>query len=134
MALKRLEASHYVAIAWLALPKQGGKTIEEIAKEAGVHRSTIFEWKKDPLFEKELKTQMVRNSQDKLPELIASLSDIAIRDGNAAMAKLALQINGLLTDKVEVETKGNADTADVAAMKERIQAYKARLKTEESDS
>nr|WP_313783878.1 hypothetical protein [Paenibacillus larvae] len=41
-----------------------------------------------------------------MPELIDSLTEIAIRDGNAAMAKLALQINGMLTDRIEVETTG----------------------------
>jgi hypothetical protein len=127
---KQLTQEQYDAIAWMAQPKRGGKTYDEIAQIVGVHRSTLFEWKKNPVFEAELKRQMVRNSQDKLPELIESLADIAIRDGNAAMAKLALQINGLLTDKVEVETK-NADGTDITALKERIEAMK-RSKSDES--
>lgn len=127
MAFKSLSAEHLIAIQWLALPKRGGKTIEEIAELCGVHRATIFEWKKDPLFESELKRQMVRNSQDKLPELIESLSAIAIRDGNAAMAKLALQINGLLTDKVEVEAKvsDSTDTTELLAKIERLKRQKS---------
>lgn len=121
---RTLTQEQYDAISWLAQPKKGGKTYDEIAQIIGVHRSTLFEWKKNPLFEAELKRQMVRNSQDKLPELIESLSEIAIRDGNAAMAKLALQINGLLTDKVEIETKDSGDT-DVEALKQRIEALRA---------
>lgn len=130
--MTRLTTEQLVAIGYLAQPKRGGKTYEEIAEICGVHRSTIFDWKKKPEFEAELKRQMVRNSQDKLPELIESLADIAIRDGNAAMAKLALQINGLLTDKVEVETKQTGDT-DIEALKARIQALKER-KSETEDS
>lgn len=126
---KSLTQEQYDAIAWLAQPKKGGKTYDEIAQIVGVHRSTIFEWKKNPLFEAELKRQMVRNSQDKLPELIESLSEIAIRDGNAAMAKLALQINGLLTDKIEVETKDGGET-DIEALRQRL----AALKAQKSDS
>ena len=126
---KSLTQEQYDAIAWLAQPKKGGKTYDEIAQIVGVHRSTIFEWKKNPLFEAELKRQMVRNSQDRLPELIESLSEIAIRDGNAAMAKLALQINGLLTDKIEVETKDGGET-DIEALRQRL----AALKTQKSDS
>ncbi|WP_149093410.1 phBC6A51 family helix-turn-helix protein [Paenibacillus terrae] len=120
---RQLTQEQYDAIAWMAQPKRGGKTYDELAEIIGVHRSTLFEWKKNPVFEAELKRQMVRNSQDKLPELIESLADIAMRDGNAAMAKLALQINGLLTDKVEVETK-DAGSTDIEALKARIAALK----------
>ncbi|MCU6709338.1 phBC6A51 family helix-turn-helix protein [Paenibacillus sp. J5C_2022] len=129
--MKTLNTEHYAAIRYLALPKSERPTVDEIAAEVGVHRSTIFEWKKDPLFEAELKRQMVRNSTDMLPDLIESLPKIAIRDGNAAMAKLALQINGLLTDKVEVETKGVVDT-DIEALRQRIESLKAERKAEGS--
>lgn len=128
---RQLTQEQYDAIAWLAQPKKGGKTYDEIAEIIGVHRSTLFEWKKNPVFEAELKRQMVRNSQDKLPELIESLSEIAIRDGNAAMAKLALQINGLLTDKIEVETK-DAGGTDIDALKQRLEALKAQ-KSEDAE-
>ncbi|WP_337102348.1 phBC6A51 family helix-turn-helix protein [Paenibacillus sp. YIM B09110] len=129
MAFKSLNTEHYVAIRYLALPKSERPTVEKIAEECGVHRATIFEWKKDPLFDTELKRQMVRNSTDMLPDLIESLPKIAIRDGNAAMAKLALQINGLLTDKVEVETKDSGGT-DVEALAKRIAALQKRKDTE----
>lgn len=129
---KTLTTEQYVAIRYLALPKSERPTVDDIARECGVHRSTIFEWKKHPLFEAELKRQMVRNSTDMLPDLIESLPKIAIRDGNAAMAKLALQINGLLTDKVEVETKDSGST-DIEALRQRLDALKRRSSTEESD-
>jgi len=67
-----------------------------------------------------------------LPDLIESLPKIAIRDGNAAMAKLALQINGLLTDKVEVETKDSGST-DIEALRQRLDSLKKRVSAEESD-
>ena len=126
---KTLNAEQYVAIRYLALPKSERPTIDKIAEECGVHRSTIFEWKKCPTFDAELKRQMVRNATDKLPDLIESLPRIAMRDGNAAMAKLALQLSGMLTDKIEVETKGDGST-DIEALKQRI----AALKTAQSDT
>ncbi|KKO54503.1 phBC6A51 family helix-turn-helix protein [Paenibacillus sp. DMB20] len=122
---RSLTQEQYDAIAYMALPKKGGLTYDQLAEKIGVHRATIFEWKKNPAFEAELKRQMIRNSQDKLPELIESLADIAIRDGNAAMAKLALQINGLLTEKVEVETKDSGGT-DIDALRQRLEAFKAQ--------
>lgn len=124
MAIKTLNTEHLVAIRYLALPKSERPTVDDIAVEAGVHRSTIFEWKKDPVFDAELKRQMVRNATDKLPDLIESLPMIAMRDGNAAMAKLALQLSGMLTDKIEVETK-DTGTTDIDALKKRIAALKS---------
>jgi transposase-like protein len=123
MALKRLNTEHLIAIKWLALPKKGGKTIAEIAQIAGVSEQSIYNWRKDPLFERELKREMIRSSQDQLPELITSLSEIAIRDGNAAMAKLALQINGMLTDKVEIETKESVGSIDYDALDNEIATF-----------
>lgn len=130
MALKRLNTEHLTAINYFSLPNKGGKTNEEIAKICGVSRQSIQNWRNDPLFERELKKQMVRNSQDRLPELIESLSEIAIRDGNAAMAKLALQINGMLVDKVEVESKDATNKIDYEGIDKDIASFEERIKEE----
>ncbi|WMW41357.1 phBC6A51 family helix-turn-helix protein (plasmid) [Bacillus cereus] len=131
MALKRLNTEHLTAINYLALPNKGGKTNDEIAKICGVSRQSIQNWRNDPLFERELKKQMVRNSQDRLPELIESLSEIAIRDGNAAMAKLALQINGMLVDKVEVESKDATNKIDYEGIDKDIASFEERIEEED---
>jgi transposase-like protein len=131
MALKRLNPEHYIAIKWLAQPRKGGKTIKEIAELCGVSEQSIYNWRKDPLFERELKKEMIRRSQDKLPELIDSLAEIAIRDGNAAMAKLALQINGMLTDKVEIETKQSTADIDYDALDDELDAFEETLTKED---
>jgi predicted transcriptional regulator len=125
MALKRLNTEHYIAIGYLALPKKGGKTVAQIAEECEVTERTIYNWLKEPLFEKELKAEMIRNSRDKLPELLASLAEIAIEDKNAAMAKLALQVNGMLTDKYEIEAVDNGKGIDREAIKERLERLRA---------
>ncbi|WP_225315581.1 hypothetical protein, partial [Bacillus safensis] len=101
-----------------------------IAKICGVSRQSIQNWRNDPLFERELKKQMVRNSQDRLPELIESLSEIAIRDGNAAMAKLALQINGMLVDKVEVEAKDATNMINYDELDKDIASFEERIEEE----
>ena len=121
--MAKLTAEQYVAIEWLSQPKKGGKTFEEIAEICGVHPNTIGNWRKDKTFDAELKRAIVRNNSARLPELVESLTEIAIRDGNAAMAKLALQVNDMLTDRVEVDTK-NTEGTDLDALKQRIEALK----------
>jgi hypothetical protein len=128
---KTLSADQYVAIEWLSQPNRGGKTYEEIAQICGVHFNTLGNWRKDAFFDRELKRTIIRNNSDRLPELVSSLTEIAIRDGNAAMAKLALQVNDMLTDKIEVDTKESAIT-DVDALRQRIAALQKRDEAEDS--
>ena len=52
MALKKLNAEHYIAIGELALPKAMRKTTAEIAELAGVSERSIFNWKNVHIVEK----------------------------------------------------------------------------------
>lgn len=127
MAIKQLNASHYIAIYELAKPNSTRLTQEEIAALAGVHRTTLHAWRKDPLFTRELKQQIVRGTIDKLPDVFAAIPEIIIRDGNAAMFKNLLQVHGMLTDKVEVT---NVDEAGSTIDREALKAKLAKLKGE----
>ncbi|WPS88830.1 phBC6A51 family helix-turn-helix protein [Brevibacillus halotolerans] len=120
MAFKSLNTEHYIAIGYLSQPKRSGKTMEEIAKECGVDRTTLYNWRKDPLFERELKRAIIRESIDRLPEVIESMADAAIDDKNAAAAKLVLQVNEMLTDRVEVEQRGSTDVPDIEELKRMV--------------
>ncbi|MCD9024326.1 phBC6A51 family helix-turn-helix protein [Cohnella silvisoli] len=122
--MQRIETHHAIAIRWLALPKRGGKTMEEIAAECGVTKRSIYDWLKEPLFDRELKKEIVRQTTARIPEVMASLTDAVINDHNAAAAKLLLQVNGMLTDKVEIDAKVS-ETVDVEALKARILAQRA---------
>ncbi|MHA7962866.1 phBC6A51 family helix-turn-helix protein [Paenibacillus sp. CAU 1782] len=120
---KPLTAGQTIAIEWLSLPAKGGKTYEQIAELAGVTARTVENWRKDDSFDRELKRAIVRNNSGRLPEVITSLTDAVINEHNAAAAKLLLQVNGMLTDKVEVETKSDVGT-DVEALRARLEAMK----------
>jgi AcrR family transcriptional regulator len=123
--LKRLETHHMIALQILALPKRGGMTMDEIATEAGVSRRVIYDWIQDPLFDRELKKEIVRQTTARLPEIMESLTEAVIKDHNAAAAKLLLQVNGMLTDKIEVETKVS-DATDTDALRAKLEAFRAR--------
>lgn len=122
MASKTLSPEQWVAVKWLSQPRKGGKTFEEIAEICGVHVNTLYHWRKDPLFERELKREMVRNTQDRLPELMTSMIEHAIKDGNAAAAKLIMTANDMLTDKVEVTNTSDALSPD--EIRAKIEQYR----------
>ncbi|AUM66383.1 hypothetical protein C0R09_18695 [Brevibacillus laterosporus] len=117
---KRLTTEQYIAIGYLAQPQQGGKTVAEIAKECNVSERTIYNWKNDSAFEKELIARMRRNVRDMIPAVNKAMFDTAVKDGNAAAAKLLFQQVGLLTDKVEVETKANGEVPDIDELKRMV--------------
>lgn len=124
--MRALTAGQITAIQHLSVPKAERPSVDKIAEEVGVSRSTIYAWQKDPEFMAELKAQIVRNNVGELPELVGALTRMALEDKSAAMAKLALQVHGLLTDKVEVQTQASPQTTDVEALRLRIEAMKAR--------
>jgi predicted transcriptional regulator len=130
MMSERLRVEHYTAIEFLALPKQGGFTMDQIAEKCGVSRQTIHNWRKNPAFEAELKRQIIRNTQKHLPELTQAMVKHAIEQGNAAMAKLVLQMNDMLTDAVSVDEKLTV-AGDVDAMKQRREEFLKRNASKE---
>lgn len=120
MAKRRLSDKQYAAIAILAQPKRGGLTLEQVAKEVGVSRQSLNNWRNDDRFNDELKRTIMRSTIDRLPEVMQSVPDHIINDGNAAMFRTLLQAQGLLTEKVEVETSDKS--VDIDAIRERLGA------------
>ncbi|WP_151737232.1 phBC6A51 family helix-turn-helix protein [Paenibacillus tengchongensis] len=132
MALKRLEAHHLIALQWLALPKRGGKTMAEIAEQAQVSRQAVYDWIKDPLFERELKRQIARNTLDRLPEVVDAMAEAAIQDRNAAAAQLLVRMNGMLTEQVEVIT-ADVGAMDRTELDRKLAEFKARRDAVKAD-
>lgn len=117
--MAKLNDKQYAAIAILSQPKRAGLTYDQVAEQVGVSRTTLSEWRKRDDFNEELKRQIMRDTIDRLPEVMASVPDHIIKDGNAAMLRTLLQAHSLLTEKVEV-SDGTKD-ADVDAIKAEIE-------------
>lgn len=124
--MANLKAQQYEAIKYLAQPHYGGLKLEDIAERCGVSYSTLYAWRRKPEFEAELKAEIVRSTHARLPELMASMAEYAINDGNAAMAKLVLEANRMLTKQTEVSVSDSK-----AVSTEELQARLAKLKAGE---
>lgn len=129
MSSRRLSEKQIAAIEILSRPNRGGMTYDQIAKEVGVARSTLFEWKKQDYFNEALKKEIVRKTQDRLPEVFDSIIDNIIETGNAAAFRTLLQTHGMLTDKVEVN-QNNADSTKIDDIKAEIERLKQRKKSD----
>ncbi len=126
---RKLSEKQIAAITILAQPKRGGMTYDQIAEEVGVSRQTLYEWRQNA-FNDELKRQIMRNTLDRLPEVMDSIPDHIINDGNAAMFRTLLQAHSMLTDNVVVENKNGSDT-DIDEMKAQIERMRALRKDAE---
>lgn len=120
--MAKLTDKQHAAIAYLSLPKRGGLTYEQVAEEVGIDVKTLRTWRKQDGFNTELKNEIVRTTLDSLPDIMASIPQHIIADGNAALFRTLLQAHGLLTDKVEVESKGSG-TVDIDAIKARMKEW-----------
>lgn len=125
----KLRTEHYIAINYLALPRRGGLTVRELAELCEVNPQTLYNWQDNPVFAAELKRRMIRNSRALLPEMLDAAAKGVTEDRNAAMLKLLLQMNDMLTDPVNVSDKLDS-AGDVEAMQERIKEYKERASKE----
>lgn len=119
--MAKLSELQYAAIAILSQPKRGGLTLDEVAEQVGVSRQALYNWRSDDRFNDELKRKIMRDTIDRLPEVMASVPDHIIDQGNAAMLRTLLQAQGLLTEKVEVEQR-NTSEVDIEAIRARLAA------------
>lgn len=127
---RRFNEKQWAAIAILAQPKRGGLTYEQVAEKVGIARSTLQEWRKDDDFNEEIKRQVLRNAIDDLPNIYAAVPGHIIDEGNAAMFRTFVQSLGMLTEKVEMESKGGNGAVNIDEIKARI----AQMKREGSEA
>lgn len=120
--MAKLNDKQYAAIAILSQRNRGGMTFKQVAEAVGVTEMTIHNWRKRDDFNDELKRQVMRETLDRLPEIVGSMADAVIEDRNAAMARTLLQAHGMLTEKVEVASQ--TTTVDVDSIKADIERLK----------
>lgn len=109
---KRLTEEQLAAVEYLALPNKGGLTNDQIAEMVGVDRSTLYRWKNDDDFQKAVQKAVIRNVHDRLGDLYNAAIDAVVDEKNAAMFRTIIQSAGMLTEKVEVESKQSAHNVD----------------------
>jgi len=119
--MAKLNAEQYAAIAILSQPKRGGLNYEQVAEQVGIDVRTLYNWRQDDRFNDELKRKIMRDTIERLPEVMASVPDHIINDGNAAMFRTLLQAQGLLTEKVELEQR-NVGDVDIEAIRAKLAA------------
>ncbi|MEZ7173550.1 phBC6A51 family helix-turn-helix protein [Sporosarcina sp. OR05] len=124
---KRLNDRQLAAIALLAQPKRAGLTYDQVAERVGVSRQALYDWRKDDAFNAVLKREIVANTIDDLPDIMASFKEHIVRDGNAALARVLFQAHGMLTDKLEIDNKPQQSGDDhIADMKARIEQMRGQ--------
>ena len=126
--MRYLNENQYKAIELLL---QGKKNVE-IAEELGIHRNTVTNWTKEELFQSELRKGATRHGQNRLGELVLKMYDVAINEGSAAMAKLILQSQGMLSEKhiVERESPSASNGINYDKIDDEIAAFAKRLEDE----
>lgn len=123
MTAQQLTSQHHEAIALLI----EGKSQTEVAEELGIHRNTVGNWVRDNVaFDKAYKDAIRRITHRRMPELMNAMMETAISEGSAAMAKLILEANGMLTQKHEVSaTTSENGPVDIDKMKARVAAWRS---------
>lgn len=101
----RYQAEYSEFIAWIALPEEFRvpKTQGGLAKKFGVCQDTLSDWKKIGGFWDVVKAERQRWGKERTPNVILGLYRKAVKEGNAAEAKLWLQYIEGWTEKKDIE-------------------------------
>lgn len=117
---KLLTPQQYEAIELLAQKSTERITKGEIAERIGISSRTLQRWQRDASFQAEYKEAVLRASASRMPEVLAAMADAAIQQHNAAAARLIMQANGYLTQKVEVSDGQSSGSINVADLQRRL--------------
>lgn len=109
---KALKPEQYKAIALMIYKDVNGLTNEQIAMEVGVNPSTIYEWKKNDVFNNELirQSEEVQRSflADTYTQLRMIINNNSVQTGNKLKAiELLLKNQGRLKDVQEQTVKSD---------------------------
>ncbi|MGI1816234.1 phBC6A51 family helix-turn-helix protein [Bacillus subtilis] len=126
---RKLSEKQIAAIEFLSQPNRGGMTYDQIADEVGVTRQTLHNWRNNDDFYEELKRRIKKQSAERMPDIIASIPDHIINDGNAAMLRTYMQWHDMLMERTEVDVKNDGN--NIADIKAEIERLRAQRKTEE---
>jgi transposase-like protein len=129
--MKQLKPEQLEAVKYLAQPKQGGLTHEQIAEKVGISRQTLYNWRRGIEFNDEIKREINRNTMHRIPDVIDSLLTQATKESqpSAKAAELLLKTVSMLNDRLEVEDRTKKDdnqATDIDAMKAEIERMKLR--------
>lgn len=92
------------AIKILSKKNRGGyKTLDEVAEACCVTVRTIYNWRHtDETFQDVLKKRIMSNCLDYMPEIVETMTQAWLENRNADVLKLILQVDNMLTDRVNV--------------------------------
>lgn len=118
-------------ILWIATPNalRKPKTQAELAKKFGVGQDTLSEWKTRPDFWTKVVQIWKQWGRERTPDVILALYNKIIKTGDAAEAKLWLQLNEGWSEKIITLTTPTRKYANLTnqELADRINALKDKL-------
>jgi|GEM_PF-3128895 len=98
------------AIELLAQP--GEKTLDDIARELDIDKTTLWRWRRVEAFQKAVTDLAYSCLKDELPKVYKALADKAI-NGNVKAMELLLKYAGNFVEKVETKVSGDLDIGGI---------------------
>jgi hypothetical protein len=98
------------AIELLAQP--GEKTLDDIARELDIDKTTLWRWRRVEAFQKAVTDLAYSCLKDELPKVYKALADKAI-NGNVKAMELLLKYAGDFVEKVETKVSGDLDIGGI---------------------
>lgn len=107
-------AEYWRLVEWSAIPTPMRKPQkqDDLAKELGIHTTTLSRWKLIPEFYRDVRSKIKASLRNELPDVFYALRNKIYKDGDAREIKLFLQWVDDFIEKTEVEHKGEITTTN----------------------
>lgn len=123
-----LSAEMMLAAHWLALPKNGGRTLEDIAQEAGVSVRQLYTWRLEHVqFQEYVRQLTMANVSQHLPDIMDALTEKAKEGHSIRAVETWLKAQGMLQPEMIVRPGPPVEDRSDAAIEADIERLKAKL-------
>lgn len=114
--MNRIEPKHIQAMVSIL----EGNTISKTAEIVGVSRITIHRWLREPLFQQHLNSLIVNETKHDVKRVLDAMIEAAVKEKNAAAAKIVLSAHNIGTGNDKVEVNVNQNEIDINKLREEL--------------
>ncbi|OXM82499.1 phBC6A51 family helix-turn-helix protein [Paenibacillus rigui] len=115
------------AIEYLSLPRNGGRSLEDIASECGISVRTLYDWRSSELFAAEVRRRTMQRVAEHLPAVMDTLTRKAMEGSSIRAVETWLKAQGMLSAEMVIRPAAPEDDRSNESIEAEIERLRLEL-------
>ncbi|KQX45875.1 phBC6A51 family helix-turn-helix protein [Paenibacillus sp. Root444D2] len=115
------------AIEYLSMPRNGGRSLEEISAEIGISVRTLYDWRSSEVFAVEVRRRTMQRVAEHLPAVMDTLTRKAMEGSSIRAVETWLKAQGLLSAEMVIRPAALEDDRSNESIEAEIERLKIEL-------